>query len=68
MRPDVPDDLNAVLFKALSYEAGDRFPNCASMEAALETIARRHLPVASHKTIAQWVDAALAAEAPAAIS
>ncbi|MBC8134001.1 MAG: serine/threonine protein kinase [Deltaproteobacteria bacterium] len=64
VRQDVPDDLQAVIFRALSYDAADRFADGAAMEAALETIARQHPPVANDKTIGRWMAATLAEEQP----
>lgn len=58
-RDDVPEDLDALVFRALSYEAADRFADCAVMELALEAIARRYPPAANDRTIASWIETLL---------
>ncbi len=60
LRPELPPELDAIVWKALSYERDDRYPDCAAMEAALEEVANRYPPIASDKTVAQWVERELA--------
>ena len=60
LRPELPPELDAIVWKALSYERDDRYADCAEMEAALEEVANRHPPIASDKTVAQWVERELA--------
>jgi len=60
LRPELPPELDAIIWKALSYERDDRYADCAAMEAALEEVANRNPPIASDKTVAQWVERELA--------
>ena len=39
-RPDVPDDLDLVVVRALAKEPADRYQSAAAMDADLETVAR----------------------------
>jgi len=64
VRPELPAQLDAVVFKALAYERDDRYPTCEAFEADLEAVALGHGLVATEKVIAQWVEGELAA-APA---
>ncbi len=64
-RNDVPPDLEAAIFRALSYDAADRFADCAVLELTLEAIATRYPPVGNDKTIARWIDSMLSVEGPA---
>jgi eukaryotic-like serine/threonine-protein kinase len=38
-RPEVPDDLDLVVLRALAKEPADRYPSAAAMDADLETVA-----------------------------
>jgi len=40
IRPDVPDDLDLVVLRALAKEPSDRYQSAAAMDADLETVAR----------------------------
>ncbi|MDH4101816.1 MAG: Stk1 family PASTA domain-containing Ser/Thr kinase [Thermoleophilia bacterium] len=40
LRPDVPDDLDLVVVRALAKEPADRYKSAAAMDADLETVAR----------------------------
>jgi eukaryotic-like serine/threonine-protein kinase len=40
LRPDVPDDLDLVIVRALAKEPADRYQSAAAMDADLETVAR----------------------------
>src|SRR5262245_7182089 len=40
LRPDVPDDLDLVVIRALAKEPADRYQSAAAMDADLETVAR----------------------------
>jgi serine/threonine-protein kinase len=40
LRPDVPDDLDLVVVRALAKEPADRYQSAAAMDADLETVAR----------------------------
>ncbi|MEP6652817.1 MAG: serine/threonine-protein kinase [Myxococcales bacterium] len=63
-RGDVPAQLEGIIFRALSYDADQRFADCAAMEAALDEVARRYPPVAGDKTIAHWIEATLTLDSP----
>ena len=65
VRPDLPPELDAVIFKALAYEKTDRWDSCAEMEEALEAIADRHGLSGGDKAVAQWVAAELGQTAAA---
>jgi eukaryotic-like serine/threonine-protein kinase len=46
LRPEVPDDLDLVVLRALSKEPADRYQSAAAMDADLETVAHGgHVPV-----------------------
>src|SRR5262249_44010025 len=40
LRPDIPDDLDLVVLRALAKEPADRYQSAAAMDADLETVAR----------------------------
>jgi hypothetical protein len=56
LRPDLPRELDAVIWKALAYERTARYPDCAALEEALEAIANQLGSPPSEKVIAQWVE------------
>jgi serine/threonine-protein kinase len=60
VRPDLPPELDAVVFKALQYEKDARYPTCEAFEEALEAVASRHGLNASDKQVAQWVESVIA--------
>jgi eukaryotic-like serine/threonine-protein kinase len=60
VRSELPPELDAVLVRALSFEAAGRQASCAELEAELDDIAARHGLLASDKQIAQWVEGELA--------
>jgi serine/threonine-protein kinase len=46
LRPEIPDDLDLVVLRALSKEPGERYQSAAAMDADLETVAHGgHVPV-----------------------
>jgi beta-lactam-binding protein with PASTA domain len=46
LRPEVPDDLDLVVLRALAKEPADRYQSAAAMDADLETVAHGgHVPV-----------------------
>lgn len=63
VRPDLPPALDAIVLRALAYEKEARYPDCAQLEEAFEAVATQTGNVAGEKVVAQWVEAALAAEA-----
>jgi serine/threonine-protein kinase len=66
VRPELPPELDDVVFKALAYERDARFSDCAALEEAIEAIVNKHGLAAGEKQVAQWCEAELAAEAQAA--
>jgi eukaryotic-like serine/threonine-protein kinase len=40
LRPDIPDDLDLIVLRALAKEPADRYQSAAAMDADLETVAR----------------------------
>jgi serine/threonine-protein kinase len=69
VRPDLPKELDAIVFKALAYDKADRYASCAALEEALEGVCTRYGLTASDKVVAQWVGevvSAAEAAAPAA--
>ncbi len=65
VRPDLPRELDPLIFKALAFEPEHRQPSCAAFEAELEQIAERYGLGGSGKLIAQWVQGELAKPGPA---
>ena len=55
-RPDLPPEIDKIVFKALAYDKEDRWPSCQAFEEALEQYAIRHNLVGSDKLVAQWVE------------
>jgi serine/threonine-protein kinase len=67
VRPEVPVELDALVFKALAFDREARFETCAAMEDALEQVAARHGLEAGDKLLLGWVEKEMAfAEARAA--
>lgn len=58
LRADVPVALDDMILKALSYERGDRFADCADFERALQSVARA-VGMATDKDLGGWVRAEL---------
>jgi hypothetical protein len=56
VRPELPAELDKVVFKALAYEPADRYPTCAAFEEALEAVAEKTGLAASDKAVTQWVE------------
>jgi hypothetical protein len=54
-RPELPAELDAVVFRAMAYAREDRYPSCEAFEAALAEIVERHGLGASDKAIAKWI-------------
>ena len=65
IRPDLPPELDAIVFRALAYDKDARYPTCESFEEALEAVGSRYGLTASDKVVAQWVESVIAS-APAA--
>lgn len=63
LRPELPTALDAVIWKALSFERDDRYPSCSAFEEALERVADTLGLAPSDKGVAQWAEALLTAAA-----
>ena len=55
VRPEVPAEIDPVLWKAMAFDREQRHPTCEAFELALGEIVDRHGLTASDKVIAQWV-------------
>ena len=64
VRPELPRELDAIVFKALAYLRDHRYPDCAALEAALEEVATAHHLTATDKQVAQWVESELGVPPP----
>ena len=62
LRSDVPPEVEAIVWRALSYDRESRFADCATFEVALERVAVAHPPVAGDKTVARWIEGLLTSE------
>ena len=56
LRSDVPADIDAIIWKALSYDREDRYASCAALEEALEAFAVKHGLEVGDKAILQWME------------
>jgi hypothetical protein len=56
VRPDLPAELDAIVFKALAYEKEARYQSCEDFETVLDQIASQYGLIASDKAVAQWVE------------
>ena len=59
VRPELPVELDAIVFKALAYDKNDRYPDCATLEEAFEQVATKYNLVGTDKQVAQWVESEL---------
>ena len=59
-RPELPPELDAVVFRAMAFERDDRFASCEALEQAVAEIAQRHGLTAGDKDIARWIAGELA--------
>ena len=59
VRPELPPELDAVVFRAMAFERDDRHASCEALEQAIADIAGRHGLTASDKLIARWLAAEL---------
>ena len=60
VRPELPAELDPVVFRAMAFDREDRTPSCEALEQAIADIADRHDLTASDKLIARWVAGELA--------
>ncbi|HVV85852.1 MAG TPA: serine/threonine-protein kinase, partial [Kofleriaceae bacterium] len=54
-RPELPAELDAILFGALAFEANDRPASCAALEEQLAAVVARHGLAAGEKDLAAWL-------------
>jgi hypothetical protein len=52
-RADVPRELDAIIFKALAYDASNRFADCASLEQAFRAVGAT-TGIAEDKAVGVW--------------
>jgi serine/threonine-protein kinase len=63
LRPDLPPELDDIVFRAMAFEPEDRYASCEELEQALAAVADRHgVSGATDKAIAQWISAELHAQ------
>jgi serine/threonine-protein kinase len=55
LRPQAPQELDALLLGAMAFERDKRPADCAAFEAQVEAIMKRHGLTATDKDIARWV-------------
>lgn len=60
LRPQLPEELDDILLKAMSFERQQRPVDCLAFEAQFEEVAKRYNLEASDKDIARWAQAELA--------
>lgn len=60
IRPELPPELDALLWKALAYDKANRFPTCEAMEEALAAVVEKHNLGTNDKAVAQWVESEMA--------
>ncbi|MCS6912669.1 MAG: serine/threonine protein kinase [Myxococcota bacterium] len=54
-RPDLPRELDAILWRALAYAPQDRYPDCRALGAALEEVLVRTGTTPSSSALAEWL-------------
>ena len=64
-RAEVPQELDAIVFKALAFAREARFSDCATLEQALRALAAT-VAIADDKEIGAWVRSQLDREASSA--
>jgi hypothetical protein len=55
VRPELPAELDAIVFRAMAFEPDSRFATCEEMELALAGVVERHGIWVSDKIIARWI-------------
>jgi tRNA A-37 threonylcarbamoyl transferase component Bud32 len=65
LRAGLPQELDAVLMRAMAFERDRRPPDCAAFEAMCDGIMKRHNLAAGDKDIARWVESELRHLSPA---
>jgi serine/threonine-protein kinase len=68
-RPEVPDDLDLVVLRALAKEPVDRYPSAAAMDADLETVAHGgHVPAETADAATMVLSGARTADGSTAVT
>lgn len=62
VRSELPRELDDILLAAMSFERERRPADCAALEAAFETVAKRYQLECSDKDIARWVQRELSGD------
>jgi serine/threonine-protein kinase len=60
LRPDLPRELDAIINRALAYDADSRYPDLAALQDVLETVAGAHDLRESDRAVGRWVEETLA--------
>ena len=55
VRPELPAELDAIVFRAMAFEPDSRFGSCEELELALAAVVERHGLWVSDKIIARWI-------------
>ncbi len=55
VRPELPPELDAIVFRAMAFEPDSRFSTCEELELALAAVVERHGVWVSDKIIARWI-------------
>jgi serine/threonine-protein kinase len=55
VRPELPAELDAIVFRAMAFEPDSRFATCEELELALAAVVERHGLWVSDKIIARWI-------------
>jgi serine/threonine-protein kinase len=62
VRPELPVELDAIVFRALAFDAEARFSDCAQLQDALEAVATQQRWVENDRAVGKWVQESLAWE------
>jgi len=67
VRPELPPELDSIVFCAMAFDPEARFSTCEALDMALAAVVERHGLGASDKVIARWIaeELALLPERPA---
>ncbi|HKE19618.1 MAG TPA: serine/threonine-protein kinase [Kofleriaceae bacterium] len=55
VRPELPPELDAIVFGAMAFDPAARFPTCEALELAIADVVERHRLWATDKNIARWI-------------
>jgi serine/threonine-protein kinase len=60
LRPDLPPDMDELVFRALRFDRDQRYASCAAFEEAIEAYTTQHSLVATDKALGQWLETQIA--------